>query len=74
MKELTNDLKDKLPLSLTLTLFLKTPCTMRGKMVLRGAVGKEDVPIILSKFHEGICGRNFARKIIMKKILHNGYH
>ncbi len=42
--------------------------------VLRGAVGKEDVPVILSKLHEGICGRHFASKITIKKILHNGYH
>jgi hypothetical protein len=33
LKEPTNDLKDKLPLSLAPTLFLKITCTMRGKMV-----------------------------------------
>ncbi len=37
-------------------------------------VEKEDVLTLLSKFHEGVCGGHFARRITAEKILQGEYH
>jgi hypothetical protein len=37
-------------------------------------VEKEDVLTLLSEFHEGVCGGQFARKITVENILQREYH